>query len=467
VSYCKSQIVLLRFAAHGWALVKNRGIKMAKYKTEPLGSWKKTKELRLQYYKRFATAHENGGLRWGGGSWAPSSIPKAFGDDVVGLTSEPYAASIASDRKFSARCMDAAEKWGFARDICSYMLNYVGSVLLDEYAFGGPFPRHDFVMQTHICCTHAKWYQDVTEIEGGVPMFGIDMGPGPCAPFDDNTAHRIEYITGQFMDAIDWIEKTIKRPFNEERFLEAVWDELRTVSLWAKIAELNQAVPAPLEEKTLYALFVLATLDKAWKAIPDYYEELYDEVKDRVDRGIAAIEDEKFRVMTDSQPPWGFLQMYRILANHGAISIGSLYTFALEGIWRYDKEKRMIFPKELPKEKPQNREEGCRLLAEWFLERPLYQAAYHPDFRIALMSALARQWKVDGIIIHLNRGCELVCVNVAETRLGLIKEGFKVMTYEGNMGDERDFDLESTMSRLNIFLELLEESRAEQQKAAS
>ncbi len=77
--------------------------------------------------------------------------------------------------------------------------------------------------------------------------------------------------------------------------------------------------------------------DKAWKEIPDFYEELYDEVKDRADRGIAAVENEKYRVMT----------------------------------------------------------------------------------------------------------------------------------YEGNMGDEREFDLESTVSRLNIFLELLGESRKSEQAAAS
>ncbi len=77
--------------------------------------------------------------------------------------------------------------------------------------------------------------------------------------------------------------------------------------------------------------------NKSWKEIPDFYEELYDEVKDRADRGIAAVENEKYRVMT----------------------------------------------------------------------------------------------------------------------------------YEGNRGDEREFDLESTVSRLNIYLELLGESRKSEQAAAS
>lgn len=429
---------------------------MPRYQTEPLRCWGKAKELRLTYYKDYAEAHAKGGLRWSGGSWTPCSIPRGFGDDVYALTSEPYAASIAFDRKFSMRCLEAAEKLGFARDLCSYMLNYIGSVVLNEYAFGGPFPTPDFIFQTHICCTHGKWYQAVNHLKGkAAPMYIIDMRAGACPPFHEMNSHKIDYIADQFLDGIDWIEKTTGRPFDEERFLEAVWTELRTVSLWPKIAELNQAVPAPLEEKTMYALYVLATLDKAWKTIPDFYEELYDEVKDRVDRGIAAVENETIRIMTHAQPPWGFLGMFRTMEKMGAVSIGSLYTFGLEGVWRYDAKRKMIFPRELPDERPKNREEACRLLADWLLSRPNYQTFYHPTFQTAMMSAVARQWKAGGIILHLNRGCEGVSIGVMENRLGLMKEGFKVMTYEGNMADEREFDLHSTMARLEIFLQVL------------
>ena len=40
-------------------------------------------------------------------------------------------------------------------------------------------------------------------------------------------------------------------------------------------------------------------------------------------------------------------------------------------------------------------------------------------------------------------------------RLALLKEGFKVMTYEGNMADEREFDLEAANTRLEIFMEMI------------
>jgi benzoyl-CoA reductase subunit B len=70
-----------------------------------------------------------------------------------------------------------------------------------------------------------------------------------------------------------------------------------------------------------------------------------------------------------------------------------------------------------------------------------------------MMDAIAKNWKLDGIILHYNRGCEGLSVGIAENRLGLLKRGHKVLTYEGNMGDEREFDKEAVEKRFDIFLE--------------
>jgi benzoyl-CoA reductase subunit B len=72
-----------------------------------------------------------------------------------------------------------------------------------------------------------------------------------------------------------------------------------------------------------------------------------------------------------------------------------------------------------------------------------------------MMLKIAREWKLNGIMLHYNRGCEGLSVGIAENRLGLMKEGFPVMTFEGNMGDEREFDEVKTMSRIDAFMETL------------
>ena len=80
------------------------------YQTRPLGCWAKAKELRTQYYKDYATAHDRGGIRWAGGAWTFGAIPCGLGDDVYSLTSEPYGASIAANTKFSLKCLEATER---------------------------------------------------------------------------------------------------------------------------------------------------------------------------------------------------------------------------------------------------------------------------------------------------------------------------------------------------------------------
>ena len=42
-----------------------------------------------------------------------------------------------------------------------------------------------------------------------------------------------------------------------------------------------------------------------------------------------------------------------------------------------------------------------------------------------------------------------------ENRLALIEAGIPALTYEGNMGDSRDFDLPRTISRIDTFFESL------------
>ncbi len=424
-----------------------------KYPTESLKLWGKAKQLREQYYQNYAKAKENGGLRWSGSAWALDAIPAGLGDDVYSLTGEPYAAAVAHDKKFAKECMDAAESVGFARDLCSYMRIYWGGMHLDKYLYGGKFPKPDFIFQTQICCSHSKWYQHVAKVEQ-VPQFYVDVGVGP---YKDMNKDRLDYVTNQLLDGIEFLEKSTGRKFDDEKFIKAVKNEMRSTSRWADICALNKVKPAPLDEKTMYSLYVLATLSKSSQWCADFYDELYEEVKDRVARGIAAVPNEKCRMMSDTQPPWSFLKIFRYLETYGAVSIGSLYTFALEGIWE-DKPDGSWGGRSLPWEKgiPMNtREEVARLYADWNLSKPQWQHFFDPRLKTAMMLRIVKEWQVDGVMLHLNRGCEGLSMGIMENRGGIAKAGVPIMTFEGNMGDEREFDEVRTQARVDAFMEQL------------
>ena len=425
-----------------------------KYKTKPLDCWNDAKQLRAKYYEDYVKAHEKGGIRWAGGAWALSAIPEGLGDDVYSLTGEPYGATVAYDRAFAEKCHEAIEAKGYARDLCAYMRNYWGSIVLDKYVWGGEWPKPDFLWTTHICCSHAKWYQVAGELEGGVPFFCIDVSVGP---YEEINERRISYIVSQMMDGIKWMEEVTSRKYDDEKLIQAVYNECRATSSWAEISVLNKAVPAPLDEKTMYSLYVLNTLMKHKKECADFYEKLRDEVRDRAKNKIAAVGNEKFRVMTDTQPPWAFLELWRYLEKYGVVSIGSLYTFGLMGIFE-EKKDGTWGPRTTPQEmgiKIETREQALRVLAEWTLSRPEWQHFYSPDFKSDMMKRIVKEWKVDGVMLHYNRGCEGLSLGIAENKLALKKAGIPVMHFEGNMGDEREFDLERTKAEVDAFLEIL------------
>jgi benzoyl-CoA reductase subunit B len=186
-------------------------------------------------------------------------------------------------------------------------------------------------------------------------------------------------------------------------------------------------------------------------------EEVRDEVKDRVARGIAAVGNESCRLMSDTQPPWAFLKVFRYLEKYGAVSIGSLYTFGLEGIWEV-KPDGSWGPRTTPMQQGieiKTREQAAYINAEWNLSKPEWQHFYHPKLKTEMMLWIAEQWKLDGIMLHYNRGCEGLSCGIAENRLGLLEAGYPVMSFEGNMGDEREFDEVATMARIDAFMESL------------
>jgi len=198
-------------------------------------------------------------------------------------------------------------------------------------------------------------------------------------------------------------------------------------------------------------------LQKSSKEVANFYDELKAEVEERVANGIAAVENEQARVMTDTQPPWGFLRVFRYMAEkYGCVSIGSLYTFALIGNWIWEDGKFM--PRPTPQSlgvEIKDREQALRVLTEWELSKPEWQHFYHPKYKSDMMIQIAKDWKLDGVMLHYNRGCEGLSLGIAENRLAILEAGFPVMTFEGNMGDEREFDEARTMARIDSFMESL------------
>ena len=423
-----------------------------KYQTRPLQNWNKCRELRLQYYKDIMTTREQGKLLVGGSTGGLNILAYGIGD-VVWFGGETYAATISTDPAFSYPCLEATEAEGLGRDSCVYFRTYFGSMLLNKYYFGGPFPKPDLLLQSHNCDVQGKMYQLVSEYLG-VPLFCVDQPPGPWG--EERTEERITYYTGQLLDAIDWLEKTSGRKFDDERFARAVINDWEASRIWAEICLLNQNIPAPLDQKSLLNLFLPLMVLRGDERSVEFYKELKAEVEDRVRDGIAALATEHYRYIHEGIPPWHFLRLFHIMEGYGAISVGSLYMFCMAGYWDIGSDgvwKSSRPFKDLGIEF-KSREDIARFFARVYLGNVNYKGSFwSAAIKNQQVLQIYNQWHADGVVMHLNRGCKGTGGYMLENKLALTQANIPVVSYEGNAADKRDFDEAQVIDRLESFAE--------------
>ncbi|NQT09685.1 MAG: 2-hydroxyacyl-CoA dehydratase, partial [Desulfobacteraceae bacterium] len=273
-----------------------------------------------------------------------------------------------------------------------------------------------------------------------------------------NTENVINYVSNQVLDYIEWAQKTTNRKFDDEAFIEGVINETRAFKIWTEIMELNQNIPAPLDEKSLFS-FIGPNLSIPFKKqAVDFYERLLDETRDRVERKIAAVGNEQFRVITDAIPPWPNLQLYRYMENkYGVTVVGSPYVICLAGAWMFNADGKLV-PTPTPEEagmKLDTREDAVRALVWYkthFATETLYNIACGEVLHDVAL-AIAKQWKADGGILHQNRGCTMQALGSIESRNALAEAGIPCINYEGNDADPREVDLSNLKRKVDIFLE--------------
>lgn len=422
------------------------------YQTKPLENWRRAKELRARYFQEAITAKEQGKLLVAGIiDWGHPLMAGIEG--LFYLAPEAWVSNLATQPDLLARCADAAEYKGFGRDFCGNIRFYYGSMLADINPFGGHFPTPDLAVAQAFCAVSGKWYQPLAD-HLGIPIFAVDRPLN--VPRRPVKSHLVEYMVGLYQDMIEWLEKVTGKPFDDERFIQALYNQCRSQVLWSEICALNQAVPAPLDLKSMYTLWFPTITDPSSPEAVSFYTSLKQEVQERVDQGIAAIPNEERRLFHDAQPMWYFLQFFRRAESLGAAFIGSVHIFTMGGAFEVSEPGQIRIKKD-PQSQGisfRDREEALRYMAEWDLTHALYECWLIRN-KIELTAGMVRDWKVDGMVFHHDRHCQGLALGQTEIRLALQKAGIPTTGYEASFADKRDFAENQVLSRLETFLESL------------
>ena len=404
------------------------------YESRPLECFQWGQELRREHWRNVQSAREQGKLVVDGYVLFPAALCAGLGE-VVSFGTDVYAANVANNAQFSIKALETVEARGYARDTCGYFRNDAGSMFMDEYLFGGPYPKPDFIFTPHDCEARGRWYQ-VKARHLGLPMFVVEV---PLADPDTRTQARLEYLVAQFQEGIRWMERVTGREYDDERLIQATNITLKSQKLWGEICLLNGAIPAPMNVRSKASIMAVPLMRRHESVAVEFLTALRDEMKYRVENKIAAVASERARVLTDQMPPWYAISGVKYTEMfYGAVWVG-MWTYArLLGLFRVTPDDRLE-PGLTPDEKGQplrTREDALKALAEVVLGSLVDM--YNTQGKIDDLLRFARAWHCDGAILHFNRSCPGEAVGLSEAKMALKEAGLAVGSYESSAQDPRE-----------------------------
>ncbi len=361
-------------------------------------------------------------------SGAPIEILVAMG--VASVYPENYGA-LCGARRVAVGLCQIAEAHGYSPDLCSYARSHIGSVLDSRQAPMGGLPKPDLLVAgNNVCSTVVKWYEALAR-HYNVPLFVLDT---PYQHGPELAAHTVQHVAAQLEEFIAWITRHTGRKLKEKKLVETVERSNQAVALWRDVRELCRAKPSPLNAPDLFVNMAPIVVLRGTKDAVNYYRKLKAEVEQRVERGIGAIPEERYRLLWDNIAIWYKLyRLFGMFVDYGACFVADTYTNA----WSLSVDAG----------------EPIESLARTYTSVYINQSI---QARAEMMVDLVRRFDVDGIVMHANRSCKPYSLGQYDMkRIVAERTGVPSLIIEADMADSRRYADASTRNRIQTFMETL------------
>jgi len=409
-----------------------------------LPSSRGVQQLIVRHYSEAQQARSNGKLV----SWltALSPVELLYAMDVVPVFPENYAAVCASTG-VAPEYMETAEGKGYSRDLCSYFRCNLGHVI----AGGGPMdglPKPDFLLATgNVCYTRVKWWETLSHTLK-VPLFFIDV-----PTVGEYSDHAMNYFESQLQDLIEFLEEKTGRKLEKKRLKEAIELSDRTGQLWTELMDLRRRIPCPMGAlDALGSMFALVTY-VGTKAPVEFLEKVRDEVKDLVEHGLGVVPNEKYRLLFDNIPPWFDLRLIKYFQNYGGSFVVEPYT---QFVWSSRMDPSKPLRSMAVKYVTLGLEDMDKKYPQLKLKDPEKSGF---DIRVLLNVQFAKEYSVDGVVIHWNRSCKPMSIGEMEVKNAVQEIGLPVLVFEGDMVDQRYYQDEQVKAKIDAYFEMLAQQK--------
>jgi len=406
------------------------------------------------YQKGVEAGKEGRPVAWGMLNWWHGDlILRAM--DVEAVYPENYGtvcAAFGAAPDYLQRC----DSEGFPDHMCGYARNGIGYTarmrdlgeIPPEAPMGG-MPKPTLLMGSgFLCDARYKWFQALGRYLD-VPVWILEI-PHPGVrewAMAGSYEHDIKFMVDELKEFVAFLERLLGKKMDWAR-LEGLMDDITEINrVWHEVNELRKTVPCPMHSRHFWAsmpasLFALGDLKESLKL----YQNMYDEVKERVDKGIGAVPKEKYRLAFAELPPWHSLGFFDQLAEMG-------WNFVVES-WVYHPPKPIdLSGVSDPLERI------ARYTYQWLTG--YYANALKSDERWGYLSypymELARDYRCDGMLFHPLITCR-TCTNHLTVLQDQLMKKLKVPTLmvEGDIVDLKLFDPADALRKAETFEEIMD-----------
>ncbi|UCG03130.1 MAG: 2-hydroxyacyl-CoA dehydratase [Candidatus Heimdallarchaeota archaeon] len=402
----------------------------------PLRSSKKLKEIATRYYRDLDSAAKdpNQKMAWCS-SVGPAEILLAMGFKVY--YPENHTAMIGASR-LANEYIPVSIAQGYSPEICSYLTSDIGAFLKKETpltkAYGiSEVPNPDvLVFNTNQCRDVQDWFKWYA-LKLDVPIVGIHSP----SFIDELSRSHIDSVVEQMKDMIIKLEQITNQSMDKSELAKRVRISFECSQTWQQVLETAATIPSPLTFFDGCIHMLPAVVLRGEQIAVDYYELLREELDERIDEGIAAVPDEKYRIYWEGMPIWGKLrdlseQFSELKTCVVASTYCSSWIFTDFGASSNDPLVGM-----------------AKAYTELFINRS-------ESSKEEYLKKKLEEFKIDGIIFHNAR----TCPNNSNTSYGMPKRiedqtNIPNLVIDADLNDLNVYSEEQTKTNIEAFIEQL------------
>ncbi len=400
---------------------------------------KATKELNQimsDYYHELdnASKSDNKKVAWCS-SVGPAEILRSLDFNVY--FPENHSAMLGSSR-MATDLIPYANAIGYSPEICSYLTADIGAYLKQVTPLSKAYPdikstpKPDvLVFNTNQCREVQDWFAWYAN-EFKVPLLGIST-PRTVGEITDS---HITFIAHQMEELVEDLEKIATISYDQNKLKTVLSLSRKCSDLWKQVLDTAANIPSPLTffDGTIH--MGPAVVLRGTQEANDYYQILLSELNERVTNGMAAVEDERYRLYWEGMPIWGRLKHYsELFASFKVCVVASTYCNS----WIFS-----AFDENDP----------FRSMAKAYLELFIVRSDEYKESYIKNMKDF---FKIDGIIFHDAK----TCPHNTNSRYGMPQRieldlGVPNLVINGDLNDTRCLSDEQSSVAIEAFIEQLE-----------